>query len=601
MPAPRPSPAQIPLTEIKLGQLQELVEGLDASTLTWLAGYLYGLAAEPVHVADSTVTQLGAGSTSKSRLTILYGSQTGNARRLAEKLGRSATSSGFSARVVAADDYNVRELKSERLVYLVVSTQGEGDPPDHARGFYDFVMSKRIPRLDGLHFAVLGLGDNSYSKFCQVGRDLDARLEDLGATRVVGRGDADVDIDTIADPWLERALSETGELLKPAADLATVTPLRPGRATPTWSRANPFQAEVLLNQRITTHDAVRDIRHIELSLAGSGLVYEPGDSLGIWPENPRELVQAIISRLGLNGDESITHGDDTLALSDWLSTRRELTRLSRRVLLEHAQRARNTDLQDALNAPDATAALLTDYQLIDLLAAYPAAWSGAELVAVLRPQTPRLYSIASSMKVVDTEAHLTVARIAYDAFGRAHLGAASHQLCSSDADDRISVFIERNERFRLPGDPTRDVVMIGPGTGVAPFRGFIQERAAVGASGRNWLFFGSPHMRRDFLYQLEWQQALKRAQLQRLDVAFSRDQADKVYVQHCMRRRGRELYAWLQDGAHVYVCGDAKRMAADVHAALCEIVAEHGGKSAQQAEAYLSRLVTERRYLRDVY
>ncbi|HEX6832781.1 MAG TPA: assimilatory sulfite reductase (NADPH) flavoprotein subunit, partial [Rudaea sp.] len=286
---------------------------------------------------------------------------------------------------------------------------------------------------------------------------------------------------------------------------------------------------------------------------------------------------------------------------DWLIEKRELTRLARPFVVAHAARAKNEDLDAIVAQPDALARLLATYQPIDLLLAFPAPWSASEFVAALRPLTPRLYSIASSLKVAEDEAHLTVARVDYRVFGRAHLGAASHFLASRDADARVPVFIETNERFRLPQDASRDVIMIGPGTGVAPFRAFVQERAAMGAGGRNWLFFGNPHFRSDFLYQTEWQQALKCGELHRLDLAFSRDQAHKIYVQQRIRQSGRDLYAWLENGAHLYVCGDAARMAKDVHDALRDVIATHGGRSGEDADAYLAELAAAHRYARDVY
>ena len=534
-------------------------------------------------------------------LTIVYGSQTGNARRLAEALARDAESAGLTVKLARADAYPVRELKNERLLYVVISTQGDGDPPDDARGFVEFLTSKRAPKLDELKFAVLGLGDSSYAQFCAVGTTLDERLAALGATRLFPRGEADVDIETIAGPWLKKALATARDTLKTGASLATVTPLRPQRAAVVWTRDRPYHAEVLDNQRISARGSAKDIRHIELSLGISDLSYEPGDSLGVWPSNSPALVDQVIDALKLDAQAPVAHDGQTLPLREWLVDKRELTCLARPFVFAHAQRAKHDDLDAIVASPVAFPELLSDHQVIDLLHAFPAQWTAQEFVSALRPLTPRLYSIASSLKVVEDEAHLTVARVAYEAFGRHHVGAASDFLATRNGDGRVPIFIESNERFRLPQDGARDVIMIGPGTGIAPFRAFLQERGAIGAKGRNWLFFGNPHFQSDFLYQVEWQQALKRGELHRLDVAFSRDQLDKVYVQHRLRRSGRELYAWLENGAHIYVCGDGTHMAKDVHAALREIIVEHGGKSREDAEGFLTQLAAERRYSRDVY
>jgi len=591
-----PAPAALPVPPLpgdKVDLLARLTEGLDAPGLWWLSGYAAGLAARP-----GGRPAVAAETAASARLSILYGSQTGNSKRLAEQLARQAEGSGLAVRLARADTYPLRELKDERLLYVVISTQGDGEPPDDARGFVEHLLGKRAPSLPQLKFAVLGLGDSSYPQFNATGRQIDERLAGLGAQRLFDRGEADLDLETVATPWLSKALDAAREALKPGAPLATVTPLRAATASP-WSRDKPFAAELLANQRLTGCGSHKDVRHLEVSLEGSGLSYQPGDALGLWPRNPAPLVDAVLAELSLDADADV----DGAPLRSWLLEKRELTRLARPFLQRHAERAGREELTRLLQ-PDqneALANLLASHQLVDLLQAFPAEWSAAELVAALRPLAPRLYSIASSQAAVGPEAHLTVDHLAWDAPGGRRWGAASHLLASAEEGARLPVFIESNERFRLPRDGSRDVVMIGPGTGVAPFRGFVQERAATGAGGRNWLLFGNPHARHDFLYQLEWQQALKSGQLHRLDLAFSRDQADKVYVQHHLRENGRELFAWLENGAHLYVCGDATRMARDVEAALLDVVASHGGKDADGARDYLSALQQQGRYARDVY
>lgn len=592
-----------PLSDDKAELLARLTEGLDSERLWWLSGYAAGLAR--AGVAPARTLQLAAAQTETSpaaQLTVVYGSQTGNAKRLAETLAQRAQDAGVPVRLLRADAYSTRELKQERYLYLVVSTQGDGDPPDDARGLIEFIVGKRAPALKQLKYAVLGLGDSSYPQFCAIGSRLDERLAELGATRLLERGEADLDIDSVASPWLERALGIAGDALKTSAPLASVTPLRVAAAAVSGTREQPFAAEVLANQRITWGGG-KDIRHIELSLADSGLRYEPGDALGVWPRNPPTLVEDALDLLGLDGDAVVTHAGQALPLRIWLGEKRELTRLARPFVASHAQRCGDTGLQALLDKDNASAfgRWQESRQVIDLLRQHRADWSGEALVAALRPLAPRLYSIASSQKAVGDEAHLTVAHVEYaNEDGAMRWGAASHFLAGSEEGATLPVYIERNERFRLPADGTRDTIMIGPGTGVAPFRGFVQERAAVGASGRNWLFFGNPHFRSDFLYQLEWQRALKSGQLHRLDLAFSRDAAAKTYVQHRLRERGRDLFDWLEGGAHLYVCG-AIAMGKDVHAALLEIIAEQGGRDAEHAEDYLNALQQQGRYARDVY
>ena len=620
------SPFSDNMSEDRLALLARLTEGLDADSLYWLSGYVAGVAASSRHVPLSAAVAANvavplpaavapaAEAQVSTRLTIVYGSQTGNAKRQAEAVAREIEGAGLNVRLVRADAYNTKELANERLLYVVISTQGDGDPPDDARALVEFIEGKRAPSLPQLRFTVLGLGDSSYPQFCAIGQRLDARLEALGAQRWVARGDADLDIERVAMPWTSQLFAEAKEVLKPrqpaaGLTLASVTPLRPHAAVPVaWTRERPFAAELLANLRITGRGSDRDIRHIELSLEGAGLDYEPGDALGVWTENPPALVQAIADALELDADAAVAHGGDTLPLREWLGRRREITRLSRPFVATHAAHAGSESLNRLL-APDqrdGLTALMAQSQIVDLLQEHPGAWSAEALVEALRPLQPRLYSIASSRKVVGDEAHLTVAHLEYLRGDALRWGAASHHLATLEEGASLPVFIERNERFRLPADASRDVIMIGPGTGVAPFRGFVQERSATrsmttGATGRNWLLFGNPHARSDFLYQLEWQDALKRGTLHRLDLAFSRDQTHKLDVQHKLREHGRDLFGWLEGGAHLYVCGDATRMAKDVHTALLEAIAEHGGKSAEDASEYLNGLQSQGRYARDVY
>ncbi|MDH5835453.1 assimilatory sulfite reductase (NADPH) flavoprotein subunit [Luteimonas kalidii] len=612
MSAPAALPA-LPFPQETADALVRLTQGLEPAGLWWLSGYAAGLASRAGGPAAAAPAPPRAEAASGARLTIVYGSQTGNARRAAEALFERVQAAGLPARLVRADAYATRELAAERLLYVVISTQGEGDPPDDAIGFVEFLAGRRAPKLPELKYAVLGLGDTSYADFCGIACRIDARLAELGAKRLAEVAMADLDIDTVAGPWRETALASAAELLKataPAAShVATVTPLRPAAS---WSHERPFPAEVLANQSLSGREfrgtgfrrygAIdKDVRHLELSLDGSGLAYEPGDALGIRHRNPEALVAAVLEATKLDGDTVATIGADTLPLSEWLATRRELSRLSRPLLATLAERSGSADLATLLEpGQPGLAALLGDHQLIDVLRRWPAAWEPDALLAALRPQAQRLYSIASSRKRVGDEAHLTVDVLGYHAHGQAHAGAASSFLAALAEGGQVPVYVEPNERFRVPADGARDIVMIGPGTGVAPFRGFVQERAETGAGGRNWLFFGAQHFNTGFLYQAEWQDALRTGELHRLDLAFSRDQADKVYVQHRLRERGRELYDWLQAGAHLYVCG-AIAMGKDVHAALLDIVAAHNGGDAEAAAESLSALQKEGRYARDVY
>lgn len=608
MPAALPLPADL-LPEGRADLLDRLTDGLGGEALWWLSGYAAGLARSrgPRVVEAPSPAPVAA---PPLRATVLYGSQTGNARRTAERLAARLGEAGLDVRLTGAADYALRELKTETLLLVVISTQGDGDPPDDARAFVEHVLGARAPKLEGLRFGVLGLGDSSYPKFCEVARRLDARFAELGGERWLARGEADLDIDDVAGPWTDAAV-DAGRALAPARALASVTPLRPAQAR-TFDRDSPFPAPVLAVQTITARGGARDVRHVELSLEGSGLAYEPGDALGIHARNAPALVDEVIALLGADGERAVEFKGRSLPLHEWLAGERELTRLSRPFLSRHAERSGDPALAALLaeGGEAAVARLLDSVQPVDLLRRHPGSWAADDFVAALRPLTPRLYSIASSPLEVGDEAHLTVAHVAYEADGRSRHGVASGLLARSQPGETLPVFIERNPRFRLPADAARDVLMIGPGTGVAPFRGFVQHRAHLGGTGRNWLVFGAPHARTDFLYQLEWQQALRRGQLHRLDVAFSRDPEPRVarapaarrktYVQHRLAEHGRDVYAWLEGGAHLYVCG-AVAMSKDVHAALLEIVATHGARSHEDASAWLDALMAEGRYARDVY
>ncbi len=612
--------ALLPISPEKAQTAAELIQGLDGYALEWLSGYLAGAAAQLRSVAQREAPAREvppahapvAVAPPEQQLTILYGSQTGNAKRVADRLAAEVQAHGLPVRLVRADAYRTTELRKERFLYVIISTHSEGDrvePPDDARGFFEFLTGRRAPELSELSYAVLALGDSSYVDFCGIGRQIDERLAQLGAKSLFARAEADVDLARTTDPWTRTALHHARERLaqpalapRPAAASGSViTLLRPTHAA--WTRERPFSAEVLVNQPIVAGTSTKNVRHVELSLAGSGLRYQPGDALGIWPTQAPELVERILETLGLDGRTDVTQGDERLPLAQWLAERRELTVLTRPFLAAHAERGHHAALQ-ALLQPEASSTFaqwLGSRQLLDLLRHYPSAWDAESLVAALRPLAPRLYSIARRQDQVDEEVHLTVAHVGFEQAGEARWGVSSHYLCQLTEGARVPVFIEPNERFRLPKDPARDVIMIGPGTGVAPFRAFLQHRQAGNAPGRNWLFFGNPHRHSDFLYQVEWLQALGEGPLTQLDVAFSRDQAEKVYVQHRLHEQGAQVWEWLQGGAHLYVCGDAERMAPDVHATLIDIAAEHGHQSRDAAGTWLKNLLTEGRYARDVY
>jgi len=597
--------AVFPLDPKQTNDLSSVMSELSPRQLLWVSGYAAGLAAssdQPAVFASIDSAAAEPANASDDKLTVLYGSQTGNGEELASALVAAATGRGFRATAISLSDYKPANLKRESLVTFVISTHGEGDPPDDAELFHEFLLSKKAPQLQDLKYSVLALGDSSYVNFCQTGREFDARLEELGAKRFETLVECDLDYDGPAADWTSRVVSGLGDLLE-SGDAPAAPRLRAVETTSSYDKSNPFPAEILVNQKITGGSSSKDVRHIELSLEGSGLVYEPGDSLAVIANNPPQLVQEILSELGLKGDESVVVHDKDANLAEALTETLEITALNLGFLRNWATLANNTELTTLLdkNDPDALTEFVQNHQIIDVIRRYPATVGANDLLSLLRRLSPRSYSISSSLSANPDEVHLTVAAVRYDAFDSPHWGAASTHLADRvEEGDVVSVFIDRNSRFRLPTADT-PIVMIGPGTGVAPFRAFVEERVEQGATGDNWLIFGDRNFDSDFLYQLEWQRHLKQGFLQRLDVAFSRDQRQKIYVQDRIREQGAELYRWIEKGAALYVCGDAKQMANDVNDALIDVLATHGGLDVEAASQKLKELRTSGRYQRDVY
>ena len=598
-----------PLTEDQANQLNGLLASLNADQIGWLSGYLAGVQAMADGGASAAQPAAAAQPVSEpSTLTILYGSESGNAEGLAHDAGEKAKEKGLPVRVIDMADYKQRDLKDEELVLVVTATHGEGDPPDPATEFYEFVHGRKAPKLQGTKFAVIGLGDTSYEFFCQTGRDFDKRLEELGAERLRDRLDCDVDFEEPANEWLAPALDAFFEHSGGGSQSANVVPM-PGQeasaAKPQYDRKNPFPAEVLDNVCLNGRGSGRDTRHIELSLEGSGLDYKPGDILGIVPENRDATVDSIIERLGLDPQASVAADDGDKPLRDALKQDYEITTLTPGLLSAYGELADADELRE-LAAEDNRKAMseyVRDRQLVDVITEYPAQGIDPQnLVGMLRRLQPREYSIASSHEACPGEVHITVAAVRYERDGEPRYGVASTYLADDiEPGSTVPVFIRPNKTFGMPEDPKTPMIMVGPGTGVAPFRAFMQEREEQGAGGPSWLFFGNRHFRTDFLYQVEWQHWLKDGVLERMDVAFSRDGAEKVYVQDRIRERGADVYRWLEDGANVYVCGDAEYMAPAVHQALVDVVSEHGGRSAESAEEYVKQLQRDKRYQRDVY
>ena len=585
-----------PLDSSQTEKVQDALDGLTSDQLQWVSGYVAGLAAAQ-GTSEPAVIQPASDST--KTLTILYGSQTDNGRGVAEELAQEASARGLATNLVSLADYKPANIKRESFVSLVISTHGEGDPPDDAELFHEFLMSNKAPKLDDLKFAVLALGDSSYVNYCQTGRELDSRLKELGAEQILPIVECDLDYEDPASRWSQDVIKSLPDELASAAEVSRLHAVKP---VAPYDKHRPFGAEVLTNQKITGAQSSKDVRHVELSLEGSGLSYEPGDSLAVIADNPPQLIEELLAALGFTGDEEVTIKDSTIPIRDALRTELEITAPSLAFLKSYADLAGSEELLELLESGRQLAEYLDKRQIIDIVREFPATLSPADFAGVLRKLMPRSYSIASSPLANPDEVHLTVSAVKYQAFGTEHWGAASTMLSDRIAEgDKVSVFVDANPRFRLPADGQTPIIMIGPGTGVAPFRAFVEQRAELGASGKNWLFFGDRTFHSDFLYQLEWQRFLKRGILQRMDVAFSRDQADKIYVQDRIREHAADVWAWLQQGAVLYVCGDAKQMAGDVHDALIDVLVTQADYVAESAEDYLKDLRRAGRYQRDVY
>ncbi|WP_376870065.1 assimilatory sulfite reductase (NADPH) flavoprotein subunit [Aeromonas veronii] len=585
-----------PLSDEQQRQLGQVLSTLNTQQLAWVSGYLYGLS----QTGQQSVAASAAVAVPSGSLTILYGSQTGNAKGIASAIKAQAEARGLPVTLASMADYKPKQLKKESHLLVVVSTYGEGEPPESAVDLFEQLKKGKIGKLDGLKFAVLGLGDSSYEFFCQTGKDFDDFLAKAGAERIYELASLDVDYQDAARSWGEQALNAIASTLSTGAasnNVASAVQQAVGHSP--YSKENPFPARLSVNQKITGRDSTKDIRHIEINLADSGLTYQPGDALGVWFDNDAELVGEVLALTGLSGDEATAHGTLRAALTSHF----ELTRLHGGFITGLADISDNAALKDLAGDKAQVNALVASAQVVDVLKRFPTALTAEQLVGLLRPLTPRLYSIASAQSEVEEEVHLTVGVVRYpQEDGTVRSGAASSYLADRLIEDgEVRVFVEHNDNFRLPQNPDTPVIMVGPGTGIAPFRAFMQEREAQGAEGKNWLFFGNPHFTQDFLYQVEWQRYVKSGLLSKISLAFSRDQANKIYVQDRLREAGLELYQWLEAGAHFYVCGDANKMAKDVQEALLEVIAEHGHKSREEAEEYLSELRRAKRYQRDVY
>jgi sulfite reductase (NADPH) flavoprotein alpha-component len=571
------------LSSFKLKIVQDLISTSTKEELIWINGYLSGLLSQDAAQGTASPASATAKSPSVNKITIVYGTETGNSKKVATDFALKAKKSSINAKVVSLDQYRLNDLAKEEYLLAVISTQGEGEPPSSAKKFYDHIHQNGF-KLEKLKYGVLALGDTSYPLFCKAGEDVDAQLEKLGGKRVVPIQKCDVDFESDAEGWFSKVI----ETLSSDNNGAPVNGTLLVPAVPKKSSGKKiYKGTVLTNILLNDRGSSKETYHIEIG--ADDVEYTPGDSLGVIPENPSQIVDSIVQLLEVDREKTFNFRNEDVSAYDLLKKKLNIFYLPERVVSKYAKLVE----QDIPS---------TKIGLLDLLRIYPLKDRSQfdELITILEPISPRLYSISSSPEAHSGEVHITVARDKFTIDEEWKFGLCSDFLSQLCVDNEIEFYIHKNSQFRLPSDD-RDVIMIGPGTGVAPFRSFLAHRDAQGATGKNWLFFGDQHFVTDFLYQTELQNWVETGVLTKLNVAFSRDQKEKVYVQHKMLKHGGDLYNWLLSGASLYVCGAKDPMSADVEDTIMQIVQKHGNKSIEEAVQFVEQLKDESRYLKDVY
>jgi len=586
-----------PFNEEQVKLLNELLPKLTLEQKIWLNGYLSAPQATQEAIVE-TIPEANQPIT--KTMTILYGSQTGNSQGLAEKYASALKTQNVDVTVSSLGKFKASNLKKITNLLLIVSTHGEGDPPDQAIQFYEFLHSKRAPKLEHLQYSVLALGDSSYEFFCKTGKDLDEQFAKLGATRIVPRIDCDVDYDDAAAQWFSTVQQE---FLKQATAISvTSTQSDEKLGATTYSRKNPFYAEVLENINLNGRGSNKETRHLELSIEGANFLFEPGDSIGIQPENSEQLVHALLVALKFDPVTEVTVFDEIMSLKNALQKKLEITVLSKPVLEKINVYTNHNQFSKLFEEPNAWKDYAKGRDLLDVVEEFaPFTWSAQQFVEILRKIPSRLYSIASSQLANNDEVHLTISKVSYETNGRQRFGVCSGSVAELQIGDTLPIYVHKNPNFRLPEQKETPIIMIGAGTGIAPYRAFLEEREELGVEGKAWLIFGDRHFVTDFLYQTDWQRWLASGTLSQMHIAFSRDTDKKIYVQHKLEENAASFYEWLEQGATIYVCGDKKSMAADVDATIHRIIEQQGQKTTEQAKAFVKELKQQKRYQRDVY
>ena len=609
-----------PFTEGQATQINELLQTLTPEQKVWLSGYLVANQQLTSGTSDTQGSQIGAVSKDtetmlqqneptiqpeKRAITLLYGSETGNAQGLAEIFEERLSNIGHNVTLKAMDEFKPKNLKNVEDLFIITSTQGEGDPPDNAAELHEFIHGRKAPKLEGVRFSVLALGDQTYEFFCQTGKDFDKKLEELGAERLYERVDCDVDYEEDAEKWMANVINTIDSAPEGTQSEQVVSESIKSAKEKKYSKATPYQAEVLENINLNGRGSNKETRHIEFLLDNFGEEYEVGDCLVVLPQNDPALVELLMSTLGWDpGDQiQISEDGDTISLEEALTSYFEITKLTRPLLQNAAAYFDNEALEDKVQDSEWIQNYIEGRDFIDLLNDFPPEELEPEdLYQILRKLPPREYSISSSYQSLPDEVHITVGAVRYNTHGRDRSGVCSVQFAERiQPGDTVPIYLKRNPNFKFPKDGDTPVIMIGPGTGIAPFRAHMQEREEYGYKGNTWLFFGDQHFTTDFLYQTEWQEWLKDGVLEKMNVAFSRDTDQKVYVQHRIAEHSKEFNEWLEKGASIYICGDEKNMAKDVHQAIRNVLVKEQNLTEEDAESYLKQMKKDKRYQRDVY
>lgn len=598
-----------PFNEAQSEQLNQVFSKLTKEQKIWLSGYLTASvntqqASNQTDLPISTVNT-NVPSPKTRAITILFGSETGNAQGLAETLDNKLKEHHFEVNLSSMEDFKTKDLKKVEDLFIITATHGEGEPPDNAITFHEFIHSRKAPKLNDLRYSVLALGDESYEYFCQTGRDFDKKLEELGAKKLHPRVDCDLDFDEPAEKWMEDIINELAEETGQKQEEYDAVNTEKTSATQKYSRTNPYEAEVLENINLSGRGSNKEVRHIELSLEGFTESFEPGDCIGIFPKNDPEIVEKLINILVWDPEEEIVinENQDKLKLKDALENHFEITKLTKSILTKAAEIFNNGVLSEKVKKERWIYGYVEGRDFIDLINDFPPEdLEPGALYKILRKLPAREYSIASSYEATPDEVHLTIGAVRYNANERDRKGVCSVQFAERiEPGDTVPIYLKKNPNFKFPKSDETPVIMIGPGTGVAPFRAYVQDKEELGINNKAWLFFGEQYFTTDFLYQTEWQSWLKDGVLNKLSLAFSRESDEKVYVQHRIEENSKEFYEWIEQGAAIYVCGDEKNMAKDVHQAILKVVQTEGHYNEEEAEAFLTQLKKEKRYQRDIY